>query len=105
MIRAWAGHRMRSRRSPEFKPRILSTNSPEAGAAGKLAGFPAPPDVVLDFVIVGAPKCGTTALFAYLSTHPGIVASARKESFFWSTDVGSRDKVTDPGAYSRLWDG
>lgn len=84
----------------------MPTNSTERGAgrAGD-PGFPAPPAVVPDFVIVGAPKCGTTALFAYLSTHPGIAASSRKEPFFWCTDVGSRDKVTDPEAYSRLWDG
>ncbi len=32
-----------------------------------------------NFIIIGAPKCGTTSLFAYLSQHPAIVPSLEKE--------------------------
>lgn len=39
-----------------------------------------------DFFIVGAPKCGTTSLNAYLSEHPAIFM-ARKEQHFFSTDI------------------
>lgn len=42
-----------------------------------------PPDVV----IVGAPKCGTTSLYSYLSGHPGIFASPIKEPNFFCLDT------------------
>ena len=42
-----------------------------------------PPDVV----IVGAPKCGTTSLYAYLRDHPGICASPIKEPNFFCLDT------------------
>jgi lipopolysaccharide transport system ATP-binding protein len=32
-----------------------------------------------DFVIIGAPKCGTTSLFSYLVHHPLVLGSATKE--------------------------
>jgi hypothetical protein len=37
----------------------------------------------LDFMIVGAPKAGTTALFEYLRTHPQIYMPAQKETSFF----------------------
>ncbi|MBV8475868.1 MAG: sulfotransferase [Acidobacteriaceae bacterium] len=39
-----------------------------------------------DFFIVGAPKCGTTSLNAYLSAHPAIFM-ARKEQHFFGSDL------------------
>ena len=39
------------------------------------------------FFIVGAPKCGTTALNHLLSQHPGIFM-AKKEIHFFGTDLG-----------------
>ncbi|MBS0379668.1 MAG: sulfotransferase [Proteobacteria bacterium] len=41
-----------------------------------------------DFFIVGAPKCGTTALFRYLGTHPGVFTPQRKEPHYFSPDLG-----------------
>lgn len=38
------------------------------------------------FFIVGAPKCGTTALSEYLRAHPQIFISDPKEPFFFCTD-------------------
>ncbi|HYD25338.1 MAG TPA: sulfotransferase [Croceibacterium sp.] len=61
----------------------------------------APPD----FAIVGAPKCGTTALYSYLATHPGIAMAARKEPGFWCTDAEAPWRVTDRAAYDALWAG
>ncbi|MEO0532120.1 MAG: sulfotransferase [Planctomycetota bacterium] len=44
-----------------------------------------------DFVIVGAPKCGTTTLYQYLLRHPGIFMSTPKEmSFFSKPEVYAR---------------
>ena len=40
--------------------------------------------------IVGAPKCGTTALYEYLRTHPQIHFSRRKEPRYWCTDLEVR---------------
>ena len=40
-----------------------------------------------DFFIIGAPKCGTTALNAYLSAHPDIGIAAKKEMHHFSTDL------------------
>ena len=37
-------------------------------------------------LIIGAMKCGTTSLFAYLSQHPEITACRKKETFFFSAN-------------------
>ena len=62
-----------------------------------------PPNSLPDFVIVGAPKCGTTALFDWLAAHPRVAMSRRKEPCFWSPDVDRLDRITDPAAYAALW--
>lgn len=43
-----------------------------------------------DFFIVGAPKCGTTALTDYLGQHPEIGMCALKETHYFATDLTSR---------------
>lgn len=43
-----------------------------------------------NFFIIGAPKCGTTALSDYLRTHPDIFFSSPKEPNFFNTDMPSR---------------
>lgn len=40
-----------------------------------------------DFVIAGAAKCGTTALFSYLAQHPSIFMPELKEPGFFSADM------------------
>lgn len=40
-----------------------------------------------DFFIIGAPKCGTSSLAAYLSEHPKILLSHPKEPHYFSTDM------------------
>ncbi len=39
-----------------------------------------------NFFIVGAPKCGTTALSEYLREHPNIFMCSPKEPFYFATD-------------------
>ena len=56
-----------------------------------------------DFYIIGAPKAGTSALYTYLSTHPGIAMSNVKEPFYWSADLGAVSPVRDREAYLQLW--
>jgi hypothetical protein len=43
-----------------------------------------------NFFIIGAPKCGTTSLAAWLGEHPNIYFSPIKEPFFFSTDLNRR---------------
>lgn len=40
-----------------------------------------------DFVVIGAMKAGTTSLFRYLRTHPGVFMPWRKELDFFSNDA------------------
>lgn len=40
-----------------------------------------------DFFLVGAPKCGTTALYAMLGAHPEIFVSPMKEPDFFAADI------------------
>src|SRR5256885_4268194 len=39
------------------------------------------------FLIVGAQKAGTTALYYYLAEHPNILPSSDKEIFFFSPEL------------------
>lgn len=58
-----------------------------------------------DFFIVGAPKCGTTALHEYLGAHPGVFFSPLKEPHYFADDLpGNRDVTTLPD-YHRLFEG
>lgn len=53
--------------------------------------------------IVGAPKCGTTALAAYLGEHPDIFISDIKEPHFFSDDLPGRQCVTTLDDYLALF--
>jgi hypothetical protein len=50
-----------------------------------------------DFLLVGAPKCGTSALHAALSRHPGLYLSTPKEPKFFLTDGPPPDSGGGPG--------
>lgn len=45
-----------------------------------------------DFYIVGAPKSGTTSLYAYLAAHPGVFVPERKELRHFGTDLEVRQR-------------
>ena len=47
-----------------------------------------------DFVIVGAPKSGTTAMYEYLRAHPQLFLPERKEMRFFGADLDVRDRPT-----------
>ena len=57
-----------------------------------------------DFLVVGAPKCGTTALHRYLLEQPGVFVPELKEPNHFSTDVSTRRRL-DRGAYLELFAG
>lgn len=57
-----------------------------------------------NFFIIGAPKCGTTALASWLSEHPNVYMSPVKEPHFYSRDLNNRQAHTRK-AYERLFKG
>ena len=58
-----------------------------------------------DFFIVGAPKCGTTALYAYLRQHPQIFMPFHKEPLFFGDDLSHRYGRMSTDEYLALVDG
>ena len=57
-----------------------------------------------NFFIIGAPKCGTTALREYLSTHPKVFLSSVKGPKFFNTDFG-RNLIKTWNQYTELFEG
>jgi len=55
------------------------------------------------FFIVGAPKCGTSALYSYLRGHPDIFLPDLKEPHYFSTDLPGLRVTTDMNAYCALF--
>jgi hypothetical protein len=47
-----------------------------------------------NFFIAGAPRCGTTALYSYLSEHPDIFMSEVKELNYFAFDFPNVQKIT-----------
>lgn len=56
-----------------------------------------------NFFIVGAPKCGTTALYEYLRPHPNIYMPRLKEPHFFAKDLGTYPAVKSLDHYTRLF--
>ena len=62
-----------------------------------------PPQVNL--FIVGAPKCGTTAWFEYLRTHPDIFFPPVKESCYFALDLPNFRLTRTEADYAKLFAG
>jgi hypothetical protein len=58
-----------------------------------------------DFFIVGAPRCGTTALYTYLKEHPRIFIPETKEIHYFSEDVPGFRRATTLDEYLQLFEG
>lgn len=56
-----------------------------------------------NFFIVGAPKCGTTALSEYLRMHPNIFISSVKEPHFFAEDLPAYRYPKDLKSYQSLF--
>ena len=56
-----------------------------------------------DFFIVGAAKCGTTALFHYLAAHPAVFMPERKEPNYFCTDLRTYGHVATLTEYEALF--
>jgi hypothetical protein len=74
-------------------------------ASGKWApssvGRPEAVAVKVDFMIIGAQKCGTSTLFEILADHPSVVRCRKKEPHFFSS---SKDWKKDLPEYEKLFD-
>ena len=62
-----------------------------------------------NFFLVGAPKCGTTSMHAYLQEHPEIFMSTPKEPHHFSTDIPLLidtfdGQIDERNAYLRLFE-
>ena len=67
-----------------------------------------------NFLIVGAPKCGTTALYRFLQMHPDVYMPECKEPYYFiqpkecighgPKDLSWRNMVDDPDEYRGLFD-
>ncbi|MDP2213493.1 sulfotransferase [Phenylobacterium sp.] len=58
--------------------------------------------------IIGAPKCGTTALAQYLADHPDVFVCYPKEPSYWSSDLQRYDSAValpSLNAYLKLFEG
>src|SRR5436190_21521408 len=55
-----------------------------------------------NFFIVGAPKCGTTAMYEFLKQHPQIFMT-RKEVDFFGSDLYMKERIRDESAYLQLF--
>ncbi len=58
-----------------------------------------------NFFIVGAPKCGTTALYTYLINHPNIFMPDVKEPHFFADDFAGYRYISSEAQYLRLFKG
>ena len=56
-----------------------------------------------DFFIVGAPKCGTTAISEYLRTHPRIFMCKPKEPHYFALDIPGYRLHPLTGNLKGLW--
>ena len=58
---------------------------------------------VPSFLVVGAPKAGTSSLYQYLRGHPDIYLPEQKELHYWSSEALS-ENTSGPGDQSALLD-
>jgi len=56
-----------------------------------------------NFFIVGAPKCGTTSLFYYLTQHPNFYGTGIKEPHFLCEDFPKLRRIKTWEAYEKLY--
>ena len=58
-----------------------------------------------DFFLVGAPKCGTTAMHAYLRRHPQMFMPAQKELHYYGSDLHGLPTTLRPEQHDALFEG
>lgn len=63
-----------------------------------------PASIIPNFFIIGAPKCGTTALYHWLSRHPNVFLCKPKEPNFFSSDIQTFRAANSLAEYNRLFE-
>jgi hypothetical protein len=58
-----------------------------------------------DFFIVGAPRCGTTAMYTYLRQHPQVFMPEHKEPMYFGTDLSQLHQRLTEREYLALFKG
>jgi len=58
-----------------------------------------------NFFIIGAPKCGTTSMAAWLAEHPRVYMSSVKEPYYYSKDFSKNNKIFQKDTYYSLFHG
>jgi hypothetical protein len=58
-----------------------------------------------NFILVGAPKCGTTALAGFLRAHPHVFMCVPKEPHYFAVDLPSHRYVSNWDDYQALFKG
>jgi len=83
----------------------LGAAGPPAGqwGAGGRAGHSLADQAMPNLFLVGAPKCGTTAVWAWLRSHPAVFMATLKEPHFFGSDLRGRWFVRDPACYAALF--
>ena len=56
-----------------------------------------------DFFLIGASKCGTTAIYSYLRSHPGVFMPRKKEPHYFSYDLPGRRTLVREEDYRALF--
>lgn len=69
----------------------------------RTGGHPSRPEPRPNLFIVGAPKCGTTSMWRYLSGHPDVFMARVKEPNHFGSDVRAGSGLRDRAAYLRLF--
>src|SRR5262249_10341775 len=88
------GPRRRRRRRPSVEappePRVWISPSERTETAATHLGT----KEVLDFIVIGAQKSGTTTLFEYMRRHPELCLPVAKEVPYFSNDTRYREEWT-----------
>ena len=58
-----------------------------------------------DFFIIGAPRCGTTAIYDFLRQHPDVYMPQRKEPVYFGSDLTKRHPYLTEQRYLELFRG
>ena len=86
---------------------MVTTSTSEPSPSQALAGSAFWPDHVRkpNFFIVGAPRCGTTALYTYLREHADIFMPQLKEPDFFADFLGKRRRIRTWEEYRACFSG
>ncbi|MEM7034376.1 MAG: tetratricopeptide repeat protein, partial [Chloroflexota bacterium] len=96
------GIRGQSQKATSKVPQTL-TKKPLSPASAKSLELKQPQSPLINFLIMGTQKGGTTALTQFLGAHPQVCLPEAKEVHYFDTDENFRFSPTDYGIYHRFF--